>query len=122
MVMGVPASHMRPCQPLQIGAKRTIPVWPDHQMPMVGHDEKAEQTHLKMLPCLPQDLLKCRIIGRFAKKGGAANRAIKDVVDITRLGATCTSSHTIESDKNSPRCQAVTQPDPFDFPWYVVFI
>jgi len=63
----VPAADMGHGQPLHIVTQGAICLWPDHQVPVIGHDHVTQQAHGGALPGLCEDVLKGGVIAWFVK-------------------------------------------------------
>ena len=71
--------NVRTRQPVHVRRNIVTSGGPNHEVPVVGHDAKCEQTYRELPGCRCQDLDKQRVIGLAVKDPLSAIRAIHDV-------------------------------------------
>lgn len=97
VVVGVVAHGVRGRDPAEKLAHLAIPVRPQHQVPMVGHELVAEQ--LDFVPFQPfgQNSLEGREVFLLVKYRGPAIAPVQGMVESSRFVGTWWSGHESES-------------------------
>ena len=81
VVMGMPALGMRMRQPAKEVGKLMIPLWPEHEVPVIGHDAIAEEPNGMLDQCFGENAFERLVIGIFLKQGQTRNRTVQGVID-----------------------------------------
>jgi len=85
VVVGVITHRMRDGDPAQEFAHLAVAIGPEHQMPMVGHQNVTVQFDVAALPTFREDAFEGFKVGVFAKDAQAGIAAIENVVNAAGL-------------------------------------
>src|SRR5258708_4817281 len=98
MIVGVPSLRVRKRQPMAKVRKFAVAAWPQHQVPMVGHQRVREQPHARnVLQGFAEYPLKRFVVAILEENGTPAIAPIEDMVNIPAQGSAKRSAHDPQS-------------------------
>ena len=93
VVMRMPALRVGDRQPSHVFRQVLIAHWPEHQVPMIGHQTETQQTHRDVLASFFEHVLKGGIVVVRAEDLLSTDGAVKDVKDVPTGTESRTSRH-----------------------------
>jgi hypothetical protein len=90
----MPTLCVRHAQPAHVFRKIVVPLWPNDQMPMIWHQNIAQQPHRYDLPSLFENPLEGGIIAVGFKNRSPARRAVQNMKDISTGSVTWSTWHS----------------------------
>jgi hypothetical protein len=93
VVMRVPAHAVRVRQPAAEGAQVPVPFGPEHEVPVVGHQDEGQHARRVFRQRLGQHAQERVVVGRLFKQGQPGHAAVQHVVDEAIGGMSRSSAH-----------------------------
>ncbi len=93
----LPACYVRHRQSPHESPQVTVGLWPEHEVPLIGHNAVVADPHRRLIQCLVKYVFKCLVVRSLIKQPLAADATLHHMEDHVPGGYSTRSRHDHQS-------------------------